>query len=255
MRSDDEIKKIVREKYGEIARGEGSCCDPFKSSCGCGSGQEIVNLAHGYDEQELAKLPQGAELGLGCGNPTSLIEVQPGWQVLDLGSGAGVDVFLMAEKVGPQGKVVGLDMTDDMLAKAKSNAARGGYANVEFVKGEIEQMPFPDNSFDLVISNCVINLVPDKRIAYREIMRVLKSGGQFAISDMATRGELPEEIRNDALAWAGCLAGALDLDLYLQMVGEVGFIEVEPLEVREYDFAKSEKYAILSVGLVGQKPL
>ena len=254
MRSDDDIKKIVKEKYGEIAQGESSCCGPVKKSWCCGIEPQTINLAHGYSKQELEKLPEGAELGLGCGNPTSLVNIEPGWQVLDLGSGAGVDVFLIAEKVGTEGKVVGLDMTDEMLAKARDNAKSGGYTNVEFVKGEIEKMPFADGAFDLVISNCVINLVPDKSVAYRELLRVLKPGGRFAVSDMATRGKLPEEIRKDAEAWAGCVAGALDLDEYLRIVSEAGLVEVDPVTVREYDYAKTGDYAILSVGLTGRKP-
>jgi arsenite methyltransferase len=181
------------------------------------------------------------------------VTIQPGWKVLDLGSGAGVDVFLAAMKVGESGAVVGLDMTDAMLEKARQNAKVGGFTNVTFEKGEIEKMPFADNSFDLVISNCVINLVPDKTQAYREIHRVLKSGGRFAVADMATRGKLPEEVRKSAEAWAGCVAGALDLEHYFELVKQVGFSDVETRFVREYDFAKTDDYAVLSIGLVGTK--
>lgn len=254
MRDSKEIKKIVKNKYGEIARGESSSCAPHRTSCCGDSGGDIVNLSYGYDAADLASLPEGAELGLGCGNPINLIEIQPGWKVLDLGSGAGVDVFLAARKVGPDGEVVGLDMTDDMLSRARENVAKGGYKNVRFEQGEIEAMPFPDGSFDLVISNCVINLVPDKSDAYREIFRVLKPGGWFAVADMATRGELDNEIRESAEAWAGCVAGALELDKYLEIVRRVGFAEVEVKHRQEYDYCRTEESAILSLGLVGRKP-
>ncbi len=247
------IKETVKQKYGEIARGESSCCSSVNTSC-CGSVDEkTIDLSHGYDVNDLESLPEGATMGLGCGNPLSLAEIQQGWKVLDLGSGGGVDVFLAAKKVGPDGHVTGLDMTDDMLEKARANAKKGGFANVTFTKGDIEEMPFADNSFDLVISNCVINLVPDKRKAYQEIHRVLKPGGMIAIADIATRGEMPEEIRKSAEAWAGCVAGAMDLSEYLKLVKSEGFTEVATRFENEYDFGKTEEYAILSIGLVGKK--
>lgn len=253
MSDKEEIKKFVREKYTEVAEGKSSCCSPEATSCCGGVDQKIIDLSHGYDQKDVDALPEGSSLGLGCGNPLSLVQIQPGWKVLDLGSGAGVDVFLTAMKVGESGAVVGLDMTDAMLDKARNNAKAGGFANVTFEKGEIEKMPFAANSFDLVISNCVINLVPDKGLAYEEIFRVLKPGGRFAIADMATRGVLPEEVRKSAEAWAGCVAGALDLDYYLDLVRKVGFEDVQVKFVKEYDFAKSDAYAILSVGLTGTK--
>jgi ubiquinone/menaquinone biosynthesis C-methylase UbiE len=254
MDDENEIKKIVKEHYGEIAKGKASCCSSGESSC-CGEHSTgIIDLSHGYNQAELDNLPEGAALGLGCGNPMSLVEIQKGWRVLDLGSGAGVDVFLVAVKVGPTGFVTGLDMTDEMLAKARHNAEVGGYRNVAFEKGEIEQMPFTDDSFDLVISNCVINLVPDKKKAYQEIRRVLKPGGMFAVADMATRGTLPEEVRKSAEAWAGCIAGALDLEQYLSVTKEAGFVDVEVKFTKEYDFIKTDEYALLSVGLIGRKP-
>ena len=253
MSEQDDIKKFVRKKYAEVARGKTNCCSPEATSCCGGADKNIIDLSHGYDRAEVEALPEGSSLGLGCGNPLSLIEIQPGWRVLDLGSGAGVDVFLAAKKVGNSGSVVGLDMTDAMLEKARHNAIVGGFENVTFEKGEIETMPFPDNSFDLVISNCVINLVPDKRQAYQEIRRGLKPGGKFAIADMATRGEMPSDIRKSAEAWAGCLAGAVDLDSYLTLLKEAGFANTEVKYVKEYDFAKTDEYALLSVGLVGVK--
>ncbi len=254
MSEQEDLKKFVRDKYTLVAEGKVNCCGPVNSAC-CGGVQEkIFDLSHGYDREEIEALPKGSSLSLGCGNPLSLADVQSGWRVLDLGSGAGVDVFLAAKKVGQSGSVVGLDMTDAMLEKARHNAAVGGFTNVSFAKGEIETLPFPDNSFDLVISNCVINLVPDKTQAYQEIRRVLKPGGRFAVSDIAVRGEMPADIRRSAEAWAGCIAGAINLDDYLTILRRVGFTNVEVKYVKEYDFAKTEQYALLSVGLVGTKP-
>lgn len=252
MSSDSKIKETVKKHYGEIARSGSSCCGSGKTSC-CGPSDTAVSLVHGYNPNDLATLPAGADLGLGCGNPLSIVEIQPGWKVLDLGSGAGIDVFMAAKRVGESGHVTGLDMTDEMLAKAWENARRGGYTNVSFIKGEIEAMPFADNSFDLVISNCVINLVPDKRQAYREIRRVLKSGGRLAIADMAVRGEMPAPIRKSAEEWAGCVAGALNLEEYLAIVREIGFTEVGTTFVNEYDYGRDEKFALLSIGLTGRK--
>lgn len=253
MSKNEDIKKSVREKYTEVAEGKASCCGPSAASCCGGVDQQIIDLSHGYDRKEVEALPQGSSLGLGCGNPLSLVRIESGWRVLDLGCGAGVDVFLAAMKVGDKGSVVGLDMTDAMLERARQNAKAGGFTNVSFTKGEIEKMPFADSTFDLVISNCVINLVPDKSRAYREIHRVLNSGGRFAIADMATRGVLPENIRKSAEAWAGCVAGALDLEYYIALIKQAGFVQVETKFVKEYDFAKTEDYALLSVGLVGIK--
>lgn len=253
MDTNKQIKESVRKHYGDIARSGASCCSTGETSC-CGpSCDDITNLAHGYDLKELAELPEGADLGLGCGNPLTLVEIQRGWKVLDLGSGAGIDVFMAAKRVGETGHVTGLDMTDEMLDKARANAATGGFKNVSFVKGEIESMPLADNTFDLVISNCVINLVPDKAQAYREIRRVLKPGGHFAIADMATRGDMPPDVRKSAEAWAGCIAGALELEGYLTTIRQVGFTDVSTAFVNEYEYARSEEFALLSVGLVGTK--
>lgn len=253
MNNSKQIKESVKQHYGAIAREGGSCCSTGESSC-CGpSCDDVTNLAHGYDLKELAALPEGADLGLGCGNPLTLVEIQRGWKVLDLGSGAGIDVFMASKRVGESGHVTGLDMTEEMLEKARQNAETGGFNNVSFVKGEIEAMPFPDNSFDLVISNCVINLVPDKAQAYREIRRVLKPGGRFAIADMAIRGDMPAAVKKSAEAWAGCIAGALELDGYLATIRDVGFADVATNFVNEYDFGRGEGFALLSVGLVGTK--
>lgn len=254
MSRQSEIKEVVRAKYAQIARGESSCCSAATSSCCSSDPQTIVDLSHGYDQAEMQSMPEGANLGLGCGNPLSLVDVQPGWKVLDLGSGGGVDVFLAAKRVGESGYVTGLDMTDEMLEKAWANARTGGYTNVSFVKGEIESMPFPDKSFDFVISNCVLNLVPDKARAYQEILRVLKPGGFFAVADIAVRGEMPTDVRKSAEAWAGCVAGALDLDKYIKLVKSVGFEDVDTGFVNEYDYGRTEQFALLSVGLVGRRP-
>ena len=255
MSEQDDIKSVVKKHYADIAKGKADCCSPKSSSC-CGSdANDVIDLSHGYQKSDLDALPEGTALGLGCGNPLLLVDIQPGWRVLDLGSGAGIDVFLAAKKVGENGRVTGLDMTDEMLAKARKNAEVGGFRNVSFEKGEIEKMPFPDNTFDLVISNCVINLVPDKRLAYREIRRVLKPGGMFAVADMAFKGSIPDEIRKSAEAWAGCIAGALELDSYLKIIKSEGFDDIEVKFSKEYDYARTEEYALLSIGLVGKKPI
>ena len=200
------VQDAVREKYGEIARsvGKSGCCSP--TSCGCGD-PITSNL---YSDDETAGVPADAvAVSLGCGNPTALIDLQPGHTVLDLGSGGGIDVLLSAKRVGPTGKVYGLDMTDDMLALARENQRKAGATNVEFLKGTIEAIPLPDQSVDVIISNCVINLSADKDAVLREAFRVLKPGGRFAVSDVVIRGEVPAEIRRSMELWVGCVAGAL----------------------------------------------
>lgn len=211
------IVEAVKERYGAIARGE-------QSGCACGVPGEVAR-AIGYSEEDLA-LAQPANLGLGCGNPLALAAIQPGMTVLDLGSGAGFDVFLAWRHVGPTGRVIGVDMTDDMLAQARKNAANLEAANVEFRRGRIESLPVDDSSIDLVISNCVINLSPDKPAVFREIARVLKPGGQFAISDIVLLRELPEKIAHDVGAYVGCVAGASLLTDYLRMALDAGLAEL-----------------------------
>jgi arsenite methyltransferase len=209
----EEIRAVVREKYGEAARraasGEkGTCCGP---SCGCGPDVTDPITRDLYDAVTTATLPEQAVLAsLGCGNPTALAELSEGEVVLDLGSGGGIDVLLSAKRVGPSGKAYGLDMTDDMLELARRNAAQAGATNVEFLKGEIEAIPLPDASVDVIISNCVINLSADKRQVLREAFRVLKPGGRFAVSDVVVRGEVPAEVRRSMELWVGCVAGALE---------------------------------------------
>ena len=231
------VQDAVREKYGEIARsvGQGGCCGP--GSCGCGD-PIASNL---YSDAETANLPAAAvAASLGCGNPTALIELQPGQTVLDLGSGGGIDVLISARRVGPTGKVYGLDMTDEMLALARENQRKAGVTNVEFLKGRIEAIPLPDQSVDVIISNCVINLSVDKDAVLREAFRVLKPGGRFAVSDVVIRGEVPAEVRRSMELWVGCVAGALRDDEYASKLEAAGFeaVDVEPWRVYQLEDAR-----------------
>ena len=217
-------KKWVRERYGAIAAGsQSSCCS---DSC-CGSNTDAVAREVGYQEEDLAAVPDGANLGLGCGNPVAIAGIREGEVVLDLGSGAGLDVFLAAERVGPTGRVIGLDMTEEMIAAARKNAEAAGYKNVEFRHGDIESMPVDDNSVDLIISNCVLNLVPDKQKAFAEIYRVLKPGGRVAVADIVLDGPLPEALRSNADAYSSCISGAVSRSDYLQGLRDAGLNNVE----------------------------
>jgi SAM-dependent methyltransferase len=236
--SKSQVQDAVREKYGEIARavGKGGCCGP--SPCGCGD-PITSNL---YSDNETNGLPADAvAVSLGCGNPTALIELLPGQTVLDLGSGGGIDVLLSARRVGLGGKVYGLDMTDEMLALARENQRKAGATNVEFLKGTIEAIPLPDQSVDVIISNCVINLSEDKDAVLREAFRVLKPGGRFAVSDVVIRGAVPPEIRRSMELWVGCVAGALEEAEYAAKLKRAGFesIEVEPWRVYQIDDARA----------------
>ena len=235
-----ELKDVIQQKYGEAAtraaagRGKAGCCG---TSCGC-SDPITSDL---YGEREKEALPKEAvDASLGCGNPTALIELREGQTVLDLGSGGGIDVLLSARRVGPAGKVFGLDMTDEMLALARENGRRAGVTNVEFLKGEIENIPLPDDSVDVIISNCVINLSSDKARVLREAHRVLKPGGRFAVSDVVVRGEVPADIRRNVELWVGCVAGALQEDDYRRFLADAGFtnIEVEPWRVYAVEDAR-----------------
>jgi arsenite methyltransferase len=235
-----DIKEVVKEKYGEAAlrakTGGSSCCGATTSS-GCGD-PITSNL---YDALQAKQIPEEALLAsLGCGNPTALARLSPGETVLDLGSGGGIDVLLSARRVGPTGKAYGLDMTDEMLALANDNRRRAGVENVEFLKGEIEHIPLPDNSVDVVISNCVINLSADKDRVFREALRVLKPGGRFAVSDVVTRGAMLPEIRQSVLLWVGCVAGALEENEYRSKLASAGFeeIEIEPTRVYRLEDAR-----------------
>src|SRR5215467_4031598 len=226
----NDTKHLVKEKYGEVAvrvlSGENSCCGG--SACGTDADPITSGL---YDNAQTAQIPEEAlKASLGCGNPTALVSLNPGETVLDLGSGGGIDVLLSAKRVGSAGKVYGLDMTDEMLALARENQRKAGATNVEFLKGEIESIPLPDNSVDVIISNCVINLSGDKDKVLREAFRVLKPGGRFAVSDVVTRGAVPEDLRRNMLLWVGCIAGALDEDEYRAKLAASGFaqIDIEP---------------------------
>ena len=224
----------VREKYGSIARsvtnsGATACCDPAMRCC-----DPITKDL--YNEQEMGALPESAVLAsLGCGNPTALIELREGETVLDLGSGGGIDVLLSAKRVGPSGKAYGLDMTDDMLALARENQRQAGAVNVEFLKGEIESIPLPDNSVDVVISNCVINLSADKALVLREAFRVLRPGGRFAVSDVVVNGTVPVEIRQSMLLWVGCISGALEREEYRAKLTSAGFADISFETTRSYN--------------------
>src|SRR6202163_4526636 len=236
-----EIKEVVREKYGQAAlrvtSGGSSCCGASAALDGC-CDPITSNL---YDATQKGEIPEEALLAsLGCGNPTALAQLKPGEVVLDLGSGGGIDVLLSARRVGPTGKAYGLDMTDEMLALANENKRKAGVENVEFLKGEIENIPLPDNSVDVIISNCVINLSADKAKVLREAFRVLKPGGRFAVSDVVTRGEMLPEIRESVLAWVGCVAGALDETEYRSKLTAAGFeqIEIEPTRVYHIEDAR-----------------
>src|SRR5271156_4051125 len=232
--SSTDVKDIVKEKYGQAAlrvRSGGSSCCRATASSGSGCDPITSNL---YDSSQAGQVPvEAMRASLGCGNPTALATLNPGEVVLDLGSGGGIDVLLSAKRVGPTGRAYGLDMTDEMLALAEENKRKSGIANVEFLKGEIEHIPLPDNSVDVVISNCVINLSSDKDAVLREAFRVLNPGGRFAVSDIVTRGEMVPEVRRSILAWVGCIAGALDENDYRSRLAAAGFekIEIEPTRI------------------------
>jgi len=240
----ESVKTVVREKYAEAARrarsgesaasccGTGApsaCCDPITSDL--------------YDATQSGEVPELAlKASLGCGNPTALAELKPGETVLDLGSGGGIDVLLSARRVGPTGKAYGLDMTDDMLALAEDNKRKSGLTNVEFLKGEIEQIPLPDNSVDVIISNCVINLSGDKERVIKEAFRVLKPGGRFAVSDVVVRGAVPETVRKSMELWVGCVAGALGDDEYVAKLARAGFYEIDIEPTREYALEDARQF-------------
>lgn len=220
------IKEIVKKEYGQIAKTSVGCgCGSF----GCSSNMTAQKQSGemGYSEDEMLGVPEGSNLGLGCGNPLAIASLEEGDVVLDLGSGAGFDAFLAAKKVGDKGKVFGVDMTDEMLEKARENVKKGGFTNVVFRKGDIEELPVEDNSVDVIISNCVINLVPDKEKVFREAYRVLKAGGRLMVSDVVLKKPLPEEILNDKELLVGCVSGAILKDEYLRLLKKAGFSEIK----------------------------
>ena len=222
----EKTKKIVREGYARIVKEGRSCCAPVDSCCGITDSALDISKKIGYSEEEIRAVPEGANLGLGCGNPVALSSLKKGDTVLDLGSGGGFDCFLAADKVGTNGNVIGIDMTPEMIEKARENARKGNYSNVEFRLGEIENLPVADNSVDVVISNCVINLSPDKKKVFQEIARVLKPGGRMIVSDIVLVKELPEILKNSVEAYIGCLSGAIKKEEYIEAIRVAGLREV-----------------------------
>jgi len=263
--TDEKIKEAVRQAYGGIAsqfvegQAGASCCGPKQSASCCGPTEAAVESAGTaaklYSNEELADLPDTVtDISLGCGNPTAIAELQPGEVVLDLGSGGGIDCFLAAKKVGSEGRVIGLDMTPDMIKLARRNAKKLGATNVEFRYGEMEEMPIPDESVDIIISNCVINLSPDKDAVFGEAYRVLRPGGRMSVSDIVIDGDLPQAIRGRLDAWAGCVAGALDESVYLGKIRAAGFEGVEVASRNYVDASEitDTEMQLLMVGADGQ---
>jgi len=231
----EEIKKQVRKRYAGVARNGTSCCSPSPSCCGeARPTEQSIGQEVGYTKEDLAKVPAESNLGLGCGNPTAVASLKEGEVVLDLGAGAGIDCFLAANTVGPSGKVIGVDMTPEMVDRARENARENGYTNVEFRLGEIENLPAADNSVDVIISNCVINLSPEKDRVFREAFRVLKAGGRMLVSDLVLSKALPQAIRESAEVYTACVAGAMLRDDYLREIREAGFSKIEVVSERSF---------------------
>lgn len=235
---DKDVRDAVRERYGSIANQGDSCCGSASSCCGAdpgpGMSAQSISKTIGYSQNEMASVPEGSNLGLGCGNPMALTSLKMGDTVLDLGSGAGFDCFLAAKRVGESGHVIGVDMTPAMVEKARENAQRGEYKNVEFRLGEIENLPGADSSVDLIISNCVINLAVDKARVFQEAFRVLKPGGKLMISDIVLLRELPESIQQSVAAYVGCVSGALVKDKYLEIIQEAGFTDIKVMSEKAF---------------------
>jgi SAM-dependent methyltransferase len=259
MTEQERVRAAVRDRYGEIAR-EGCGCGP-SSCCGGDAPAQTASDRIGYSLEELASVPDGADLGLGCGNPQAIASLRPGEVVLDLGSGAGFDCFLAARQVGPSGKVIGVDMTPDMLARARVNAEKAGMSNVEFRLGEIEHLPVADGTVDVVISNCVINLSTDKPGVVREAFRVLRPGGRLAVSDIVATGELPEDVRNDLRLISACIGGATPVTALEAMLRDAGFsdVAVEPKEesralISEWAPGTRAEESIVSASILARKP-
>jgi len=272
----EKIRKVVREGYAKIAKRNSSCCGPAKACCGSSDPAEDISKSIGYTEEELRSVPEGSNLGLGCGNPVALASLKAGEIVLDLGSGAGFDCFLAASRVGDKGRVIGVDMTSEMLEKGRENARKINSTNVEFRLGEIENLPVADHSVDVVISNCVINLSPEKRRVFDEAYRVLKPGGRLMVSDIVLLRELPDVLKNSIEAYVGCLSGAVLRNEYLETIKAAGFKDVKvidetsfPAELLSNDptakqlienlkvpLRKVEKFAssIMSIKVYGVKP-
>ncbi len=251
---DQELKQAVRESYAEIAKQDSSCCDT-SSSCGCGgvASPEIASKNIGYADKDIRTVPEGSNLGLGCGNPTGIASLEEGETILDLGSGAGFDAFIAAKKVGERGKVIGVDMTPEMIDKARKNTEKGNYKNVEFRLGEIENLPVSNNSVDVVISNCVINLSTNKERVFQETFRVLRPGGRFIISDIVLSKDLPDSIKNSIAAYAGCVSGAIQKEEYLKVIKETGFKDIDIISEFKVPVGNIPD-ATLSITVKGTKP-
>jgi arsenite methyltransferase len=258
---DKKVKEYVKKRYGDIAKSDCSSCSSScsSSSCcssdSCGTPPQYVAWKVGYSPSDIESVPEASLLGLGCGNPVALASLKEGEAVLDLGSGGGIDVFLAAKKVGPSGRVIGVDMTQEMVERAKASALEHGYANVEFRLGEIEALPVEDDSVDVVISNCVINLAPDKLKVFKEAYRVLKPNGRLMVSDLVTLGELPDSVRQSFDAWAGCIAGALEKSDYLDKIADAGFTNVKVVSQKPYtiDVSPELRGKIISVQVEAHK--
>lgn len=253
------IKKVVREGYGKIAKGGGSCCGPTNVPNWPADLADDIGKKIGYKKEDLSSVPEGANLGLGCGNPVALASLKEGEVVLDLGSGAGFDCFLAAKKVGKKGRVIGVDMTPEMVEKARENADKGSYENVEFRLGELENLPAANDSVDAIISNCVINLAPDKRRVFQEAFRVLKPGGRLMISDLVLIKELPDVVMDSVQAYVGCLAGAIMRDEYLRSIEAAGFKDVRVVDEASFPIecignAKEVADSVVSIKVSATKP-
>ena len=255
-----EIKKIVKEGYARIAKQGTSCC-PSGSCCGSINSAQDISKSVGYSDEEMSGVPEGANLGLGCGNPVAIASLKEGETVLDLGAGAGFDAFLAAQRVGKTGRIIGVDMTPEMIEKARANAKKGNYTNVEFRFGEIEKLPVDNSSVDVIISNCVINLSPDKEQVFNEAFRVLKPGGRLMVSDLVLVKELPDAIKESVEAYVGCLAGAIRKDEYLKLITMAGFQDVEVISESNYpvdamfDNLKGAEDAVASIKVSAKKPV
>ena len=262
----DRIRQHVRKSYADVAEAseQGSCCGEAASCCGVSHDAAINTLIStrlGYSEQDLGKVPSGADMGLGCGNPHAIASLRPGETVIDLGSGGGFDAFLAAHEVGDHGHVIGIDMTPAMLSKARANAEKGQFGNVEFRLGEIEHLPVADNTADIIISNCVINLSPDKEQVFREAFRVLKPGGRLAVSDVVATAEMPAEMKNDPQLHAGCMAGASLIDELESMIAAAGFeqIHIQPKDesrefIRDWAPGRGVEDYVVSAYITAVKP-
>lgn len=256
MKSSTEIKNSVKEKYGQIAKGEIRVIAKKNACCCGGDSQDVsaINMAMEYADADRKAIPEGADLGLGCGTPVAFADMKEGMTVLDLGSGAGIDCFVASRYVGKTGKVIGVDMTDEMVRKANENKAKVNVTNVDFRLGEIESLPVENGTVDRVISNCVINLVPSKEKAFGEIYRVLKAGGRFTVSDIVVEGEITDEERRDASLWAGCISGASRKEEYLAIIKKTGFRDVHVLSEKKYEYKLKSAVGLFSITVSATKP-